>query len=213
MTINILKEYCIFKCFIEIIMVVDVLSLILCFSVGAVGAKRGLFFSVIKLVSTLGALIISYYLLSGALEYIEKNTAIYDGVRNVLDGIVLGEDKLNKIGFIENALPVFSEIRSNISGSVSTIVIKALTFIVLFVSVKLIVLSVGKLLDLFIKSSPLDVSDKFCGMIFGLLKGILFCLLAFTLIKNVVIPLFPASGELFYKSVFYSSYNNLILFK
>lgn len=151
-----------------------------------IGYKQGLVKTAIKILAFFIALFIavSFYKVVG--NIIINNTQFDEKIENKIISKVLPENYEEKVNILPDSLVQSGEESINaLAVNVSHKIIYYITFIILFIGIKIILKFVTILADLITKLPIIKQFDKTGGFIYGLIKGFLIVTALFAVISLI----------------------------
>lgn len=170
------------------------------------GYKRGLIGVIFKIVSFIVAIILSLILVIPVSNVIINNTKIEETLQDTIysklmqtdSGEVKTEDVNNSSQIIVNYINGYtSEIKDigakSIANKLSTTAIKVITFIILFIVIRLILMIFRALLDALAEIPIIKQFNKLGGTLYGILKALII-LYAIFAVLSLLAPMISNTG-------------------
>ena len=136
------------------------------------GYRKGLIRTIFSLLSIVASLVLAWML--------------YPVVSNVLVGFGLHSFIAGAAGKVlvgEAQLPaIFSGLVDNTAAGAATLIVNIISLILVFVLCKLLIMVIGKALDIVGKLPVIRQFNKLGGIVAGFAKGVLFCYIIFALL-------------------------------
>lgn len=185
-----------------------------------IGYKQGLIKSALKILTFFIAIIITVVLYKPVANFITNNTTIDETIKETIVEKLLpeGTDKETKIeeqfSIPNSIIKTANKTIEEIGQSFAIKIIEVSTFLVLFITTKIILKFVSVLSTLITKLPIIKQLDKTGGTIYGLIKGILIVYFIFAII-NLISPFLQQNildfiDKLIIGKIFYE-YNLLLL--
>lgn len=191
-----------------------------------IGYVRGLTGSIIKILSFVLSLIIAFVLFVPVSNFIINNTQIDENIEQTVREMIIGEDSTQEEKMpeaitdyiaqkIESASDSAKEaIADSTAREVSLIIVKAGTWIGLFIIAKILLIFLRFITSLIAKLPVIKQFDKVGGVIYGILEGIVIIYLLLAII-SFVSPMINGTLASAIEGSFIGSmlYNNNLLLK
>lgn len=209
----------------EMAITVDLIILAIILLCAIIGYVRGLTGSILKIISFVLALIIAFALFVPVSNLIIENTQLDDSLSQSIREMIVNENGTEEekmpeaitdyIGQqIQNAADDTREaIADSTANDVAVTIIKAGTWIVLFIVARILLLLLNFITSLIARLPVIKQFDKLGGVIFGVLEGLLIVYIILAIL-SFVLPLIDeafivAINESYIGSMLYN--NNLLL--
>lgn len=146
---------------------------------GFIGYKQGLIKAAIKIAAFLIAIIVALMLYKPVSTLVINNTRIDDNIKNtIIEKItpegMKKEDKVTSTANIsQKIVDTTNNSIENIAGTLTNKIIEIVVLLLLFVSVRIILIFVTALSNLITKIPILKQFNEVGGLIYGLIKGLL----------------------------------------
>ena len=163
-----------------------------------IGYKRGLTGCLIKILSFFIALVVAFVLFKPASLIITSSTQIDENIQSSIVQIFESDNKEEKkdekdtpiIKYlsdeVENATEEKkNEIVNNVAKEISIKVIDVLSFIILFIVARIVLIFVKVLADLITKLPIIKQCDKIGGVIYGVIQGLIIIFIALALVTLI----------------------------
>ena len=161
-----------------------------------IGYKRGLTGCIIKILSFFIAIVIAFALFSPESSIIISNTQIDENIQSSIVQIFEKEETEEKdskspiISYISDEVEKATEEKKNevvnsAAKELSVNIIKILSFILLFIATRILLIFVKALTNLITKLPLIKQCDKMGGILYGILQGFVIIFIGFALITFI----------------------------
>lgn len=161
-----------------------------------IGYKRGLTGCIIKILSFFIAIVIAFALFSPVSSIIISNTQIDENIQSSIVQIFEKEETEEKdlkspiISYISDEVEKATEEKKNevvnsAAKELSVNIIKILSFILLFIATRILLIFVKALTNLITKLPLIKQCDKMGGILYGILQGFVIIFIGFALITFI----------------------------
>jgi len=197
-------------------LVVDLILIAILAGCAILGYCRGLTKVLLKIVSFVLAIVIAFVLFKPISLLIINDTKIDDNIQNAIEekmvGVVdnVGENAEETVKensgmpaamtqYIQDAIADSKEnseeAAKQAAKSVANIIINAGTWILVFILARIILIFAKSLLELVVKLPVINQMDKFGGVVYGLVEGLVIIYIGFAIL-SFVSPMFDSAGVL-----------------
>ena len=152
----------------------NIIDIIILFIIGLTtlsGYHRGFVLSFLSLVRMFLSIIIARITYPYAIQFLTQSTNIYNSINSFI---------YPKITNLINGRSLFS------ADTITELIINLLVMIVIYFIINLILTIIIKSIDSVFKLPILNTVNKFAGLIFGLLKGVLIVFIIYALLTPVI---------------------------
>lgn len=148
------------------------------------GYRKGLVKVAIKILTFFIALIISISLYKTVANLVINNTQIDETIQNKITSKILTEDLAQKTEILpEKVVASGEQTVTQMAENFTQKLIYIATFILLFISIKLVLILVNVLADIITKLPIIKQFDKTGGLIYGFMKGCFIVMVIFAVIS------------------------------